>query len=1201
MQQKTGKTPPRKTPARVTLPVVVVPQRGSPFAGISQTHAPAHVTAIPHLTAQVQIAKARQQRLDQGGLLTKPQRVAEQKAAKTLAKPDTTKTKAPLKAPPVRVAPPAVSPSLPAWLTQPAVSLAQTPQRTPASVPPTPPGSRGAPLTPREQLQAKQPGQGSLLGGLTHAADVGLGTAFSAAASVPRTLLTPIHPGSTHTAAQDVKPTTLKAAATDAAARLSGLGALGRVPSGFRIPSIDLVAPSGAATIKGKITLDELKQLEDHGYDLSPRLKKKFTAMALKNGHTPAELDGISGSATIDAAFTKPAPFPLRELGAFAGGVAKLGTLPAGLEGAGREIAAGHGLDVAQKLGEGLYSELPVVGKHPFLDTLQADPFGALTQFAGAGKIVGEAGRVGRAEGALREVTTASSELKVNRGVRSKNAYTATGQMLSDKAAANIPALGGRLEAQTVDKAVRSAINKHAPAFVQVQRAYKASLDKVGSKRAAVLQGYQAAGGKPEQIAAFYRAQGEAAPAKFFDRVAQDTKALSEKDHEFLATHAALTQHTSDALISSGKFGDTAAKFRAYSPLIRSAGRLGDPEAQRILALRDEYIKGFDVMPEQDVAALRGAIDQGVNDFAAKHTASGGIEPARVAYSQPKPLIASPFTPSTGGPVAFKTPRGKQKAETGATFESGKYLIDPASPLAESVRAQREHLATVLHQDVASSIGQHLTAGDAIPAGHVFVSETNLRGLRRTTNDLADNPVSSPDYYAEEAGVRQKLHDHLTANTTPSGQRVPRGEKGYAIPEAAWRRILDHTRPPSRNAYMKFMRQYQRVLVSYRPSTIVNNTIGSMPLAVTGGAITPRPWLQAARAMSDPSLAPAVLRSHGVAGSFAPDVRSHVGAGLDFMRAQSARGEDFSRLATFFSKAGRGIKKRAEAANMTIDEYQRAFAAGTVDEPLLNQALDHTEAMVGDLLKPDSALARKLGGTILFHRWIGHIAKLLLYTLPVNHPRRLVLLQTLAAYGDQYRQDHGVWPDWYREYLPLFQHVERLGRAGRPQTFTKTFSTAGVNPFSSINNLANPVSTDASVKSILAGIAAPPISVAFNTIANRPYDSTSAPRYLAGQIVRQIPGVSVVRPQGGMGPDSIPFVSEQRKVYSSGHKVNGKTVPLPWEFRPGARAEGGILGGLLRYGLGGVYDVPAQGPVHNIEQKKHIGAVAKAARLARKS
>lgn len=1245
-----------------TLGLPVVPPKGSPFLGISHTNAPARNTKIPNLTAQVTLAKTRKAALTHGGLLTPEQQQAASDAGKALAahkqakKAAVPNTRTPQTAPKASAKKP-LSDSTPkkketprgglfpaTRRIEPSIASAQqepTSQRTlprilplPSTAPfrvplptaPAPslaspsPGRRG---NPRLQMQQNQPHQsggllsqvGDYLSGpalgktgaaaVAHAIDVGAGTTIAALG--PSALSDVKHPIA---AAQAIKKrglVTTQQASADLATRLGKTGVTGSIPKDFSIPSIDLVQPAGAAITKKAITKDELAQLEAQGVDLKPRLKTRFTKQALKNGWNTAELDGLSGSALIDKAFTHPPNLALRVLGNTAKGVAQLGTLPAGVEGAIRETAAGHGGDVAKALGEGLISELPIVGKHPFGQTLVADPFGTLTQFAGAGKTVGSLtrlGRAGRLAGAERIVKSAASGREINRGAVNPNAYVATGNAISDAAARRIPALSGRLEAKQVDTLVRSAVNKHAPEYVAVQRPYKAALDKVGNKRAAELQAYQQAGGKPEQLAAFYRAQGEKAPAKFYDRVAANTKALTPEDQTFLDAHAALTQKTTQALMQSGKFSDTAAAFRRYSPLIRSSAHLGDPEAQRILALRDEYIKGFNTMPEQDVAALRGAIDQGVQDFATKHTASGGIEPAYVAYGKPKPVIASPFTPSAGGTIGFKTPKGRQKVETGASFESGKYLIDPASPLAENVRAQRQHLASVLHEDVSKAVGTHLTAGDPIPAGHVFVSETNLRGLRRTTNDLVDNPVSAPDFYAEEAGVRQKLYDHLSANAAPSGERVPRGEKGYAIPEAAWKRILDHTRPPSRSNYAKAMRQYQRVLVSYRPSTIVNNTLGSIPLALTGGAmplgtgthVLGGAWRDAARAMHEPSLAPAVLRSHGVAGSFAPSVRSHVGAGLDFMRAQSAKGEDFSRLATFFSKAGPTIKRRARELNQTTDEYARAFAAGKIDEPLLNQALDHTEQFIGDMLKPDGPLARKAGNVILFHNWVGHIAKLLLYTLPVNHPRRLQLLLTLSKYGEQYRQENGVWPDWYREYLPLFQHVERIGKAGVPQTFTKTFSMTGVNPFSTINNLANPVSTQDSAKSILSGLAAPPIQIAFNTIANRPYDSTSVPRYVAGQALRQVPGVSVVRPQGGMASDSIPFFSERRKVYSSGKKRHGKTVPLPYDFRPTARAESGILGALLRYGLGGVYDVPAQGPIHNIDQGKHIGAVAKAAR-----
>jgi hypothetical protein len=83
-----------------------------------------------------------------------------------------------------------------------------------------------------------------------------------------------------------------------------------------------------------------------------------------------------------------------------------------------------------------------------------------------------------------------------------------------------------------------------------------------------------------------------------------------------------------------------------------------------------------------------------------------------------------------------------------------------------------------------------------------------------------------------------------------------------------------------------------------------------------------------------------------------------------------------------------------------------------------------------------------------------------------------------------------------------------------------------------------------------------------------------------------------------MNPDSIPFIDEHQRRYSSGQPAwgGGKAAALPWAFRPNARPQGGLLGAVERYLVGGVYDVPAQGPVHAIDQRKHIGAAAKAAR-----
>lgn len=1213
--------PPRKKPGRVSLPALLqTPPRNAPFTGL--TGLPARNTQIPNLTQHVAIAKAKVAALKDAGLVPEAKREAAVQAQQIIDKAPPAAKRTPQT---VSKGPAKKSPALPAWLTKPAVAPTPPAARAPALAQPVPssPG-RGAPSFNELRAyldahpEARHP-NGGLLGSVKDAASVALGTTLEAAAAIPDTIRAPsIRSGSstgslgTDTpSTSKVKLTHLAPAITDVNTRLNttalnaaaklgkaGTSAVGKMPTSF-----DVVAPAGAAGPDRPVTKAELKALEAKGYDLAPALRKRFLKNAAKNGWNPAELDGISGSALIDKAFTKPGALPLRVLGNFAGGIAKLGTLPAGIEGIARETAAGNGLQVAQSLGEGLISEIPGIGKHSTKDTIVADPFGFIAQFAGTGKTAGAiAGAVGKRAGRVageRVVESAASGLKINRGLASQNAWDATGQAIADKAAASIPRIGQRLEAEVVDKSVRRLTNKHAPAYVAVQRPYKQALDKVGRKRAAELSAYQMSGGKPERLAAFYRSQGNADNAKFFDNVTASTKTLSAKDKAFMDAHVPLAEKTTQALVDVGKFGPTAAKFRRYSPLIRSEAHLGDPNAQRVLALRDEYLKGFKTLPEEDLAALRGAIDQGVDDFAKQHIKTGGSEPVYVEYSQPKPVIAPPFKPGPGGPTGFKTPRGRQKVETGASFESGKYLIDPAAPLTESVRAQRAHLANVLHEDVSKAIGRRVTAGDEIPHGNVFVSETNLRGLKRTVNDLEDNPVSQ-QAFDEFASQKQGIFDRLTGAAVPSTERVPRGEKGYIIPIGSWKRILDHTRPPSRSSWDKTMKQYQRLLVSYRPSTIVNNTIGSIPLAMTGGAVTPAPWIKAFQAMRDPSLAPAILRGHGVAGSMAPSVRSKVGVGMDFMRAQSARGEDFSRLATYFAKAGPTIKKRAKTLEMSADDYQRALARGDLDPKQLDSFLDHAEAFVGDVAKPDGKLGRFASHSILFHRWVGHMAKLMLYTLPVKHPRRLNVLLTLSNYGDTYRQEHGVWPDWYREYLPLFQSVKRVGASGKPQTFTKTFSTQGVNPFSTLNNFANPVSLNdtsgqsstEAIKNLLLGISAPPISVGFKTVFNRPYDSTDAGRFFAGQAIRQIPGLTVIRPQGGMSPDSIPFISEKRKTYSSGHKG----IPLPWDLRPAARAEGGILGGLLRYGLGGVYDVPAQGPIHAIEQKKHIGAKAKAAR-----
>jgi hypothetical protein len=1315
----------RRKPAPALLPLsqraslLGLPPPGSPFAGISGTHAPAKNTSIPNLTARVALAQAQRQRLTQGGLLTPQQRSAESKAAGTLAtapagEPPASRTKAAAPAARSRTTLPTSSRStpsaplpsarkqtattLPAWLTRPAVSLADSPSsplpRTPAPAVPT--GRRGAPPLGFVKGQGFKgakplfPGVGDALGAAAGVVEREVSSGLRDPLSA---LLPPGGAPALHALGVNVTDSAAQGLAKQSLGAAAKIQALGQRAPNISIPTGELVGTANAGVTQKKITLEELRKLEARGVDLSPRLVKAFDKMALKRGWNPAELDGISASARIDKAYSDPPIMPLRLLQNTGSGLVRLGAIPAAGLGIVKETAAGRGLGVAQALGEGLISEVPFIGKHKTTDTAVADPLGFFTQFAGVGKTAGAAAGLARglraAEQAARVVETASSGLKVPRGTLDRNAWTASGQLLVDKGAAAIPALGRRAEGEPIHTVVRRVTNEESMPFVEHGQAYAHALHDVGDKRASELLAYQQAGGEPGRLAKFYAGQhGEAAAgqAKALARIAQTTQHLSDKDEAFLAAHSAIAEHTSQAYVGAGRFGETAMKFRAYSPLIRSAAHAGDPDAQQILAMRSRLYgdsndssltaeklhaqinelerelkkhqdaygaaervsalkpprrpagsgaaaqqlwrqqrkawegrarqantrmrthsaaadrilaraealsrreRSAEALGDPQHAALEGAYSHAVDEFIAGHEARGGMPPARVAYSQPPQTFRSPFAARGGIRTGFKQPTGRQPFETGAAFESGRYLIDPRAPLTESLRAQAAHVGNLLHTEAIKEVGQRAEAGAVRPAGYVYVSDKNLASARRTTHDLADNPVSMHDYHEAEALNKGFLRDNLTAaaRQLPTGERVPRGETGWFIQEGSFKTILAYTEPGSRHAYDRAVRAYQRVLISYRPSTVFNNTFGSMPLAMLGGA-GPKSFYRAAKSMLDPTTAPPVLRGRGVAGAAAREAKTPVGAAQQWLRKQSQRGEDFSRLAAYWSKAGKGMGKRARELDMTLDEYARSLAAGKVDRPLQERAMDHAEKFLSDQLKPDGRVGAVLGRGIMFHRWVGHIAKLLLVTLPVHHPRRAMILNTLAQYGDDYRKQHGVWPDWYTSHLPLFQHVERLGSSGTPQVFTRTFGAGAANPFSTLESYGSSLSTADDPKEIVRSALNPIAQAGFNTLFGPPDYSprgTSRLGYVAAQGVRAIPGVTVVRPQGGMAPDSIPFLDEHDRQYAGLYRGS----KLPRDFRPNARPLGGVEGALARYFLGGFYDVPAQGPIHNIEQRKHRAA-----------
>lgn len=1215
MQRKSGPNPPKKSKPFVVSSPLVTPPKGHPFAGATGLNAPAKTTRTKDLTAKVAVAKEKQSELTHGGLAPADQRKAASDAARVLnAHKQAKRAAAPKTQTPAHTSgagvqrgpatsrrtgtPPSVAtPSttkLPAWLTAPAVASPVTSRALPPAS--SPPSQRQGALG---LFKGSGPTTGH--GFLRDAVSTGLGTALEGAASIPSTLLTPIHPGATHTAAQDVKPTHLAPAIVDTTQRLAAAG--NKAASGVQnaglslpktIPSVDLVAPAGAAS-----TTMTPEKLVAAG--LSEAQTKKFRALAKKNGWYDGEINGLVGTDLIKHAYNKApsgilgtAQRTAQNFGAGLIRTAGLANVPVAI---GQEVASGHGLRAVKEIGNAAAAQFGGMLSNPG-QAFVSDPYTFIPTAGGALKTLGEVGRIGGRATAERLVASASRPGEViNRGARSKNLYTASGQLISDFATSRSKTLSRKAEAQSVDNLVRDVANGTAGPHHDVQKAFADAYKKEGAKRAPLLVAFNMAGGKPEAILAKYTADGNKRQVAFWSSVVDATRNLSEKDHAFLAAHAAMADHTSQTHVELGRFGDTASVYRAHQPLIHSAAHAGDPTAQRLIALHDEWTKTLRTTEDPAVLApLHGAYDQATRDFAQSHLDSGGNTPSYVAYTPPpsRGVMKPTYQAGTGGKVRFNARVPGQKASTGGSFESGNYLIDPKVALRENVQAQRLRTSVGLTSpESLKKIGAIEAAkGDARPEGYVFTPGLNRATIGKVMTDLHDKPVSAHDYYHQEADARGRLAKTLEA-TKGTGEHA--AEKGYFVPEGAFNRILDYTRPESRHSYDQFMRQYQRTMISLFPSTALGNTVGSVPLALAAGA-GPQSLRMAGRSSRDASLVPFTAHGRGVAGSLASDARNPFTQYMGAMRSVSVKGEDYSRDASYFAHLLPGAAKRAKAHGYeSRDAYLRDVATGKVDVHLRDQALDHMIKFAGDAAKPATKTQQKLGRFILFPQWQQHVATLMLKTLPIEHPRRMALVNALAQYGDTYRKEHGAWPSWMTDFIPLFEHtlngnqfsrVVGLGQLAPQGTAGQTF-----------DSLANGYG---SIPERVASILNPPVGAIANTaiqaIKNQgSYQPVDLGRFFANQAAYTIPGLSKVAPRTGMAPDSIPFISERRRTYTDGsHKSTyNPDNSVAWDQRPGARPLGGLLGIASRVAGLPLYDTPNAGSINDLANKKAEARVNK--------
>lgn len=551
---------------------------------------------------------------------------------------------------------------------------------------------------------------------------------------------------------------------------------------------------------------------------------------------------------------------------------------------------------------------------------------------------------------------------------------------------------------------------------------------------------------------------------------------------------------------------------------------------------------------------IKQAYQQAVQEFADQHANEGGAAPVRSEYVNPPSSTGYvPPASRTGGSKFNDNPqRANVKASTGFMADTGRYLTDSQSPLRESMKAQHLAISANSARQVFHELGHEVPQGTSIPKGWVFVPEHNAATAGKLINDLHDNPVNA-DEYTQQAHARQSLLDHLTGNAQTEGEVT--ATNGHLLPKAVFKRIQDYSKPESRSVFQRTMSQYQRWLIGTFPSTLVGNTVGTGFFGAAGGA---GPHDYAAAKQWPDEATPFTTHSGTVSGRLQAQGTNAATRFNQWMLGKSRSGEALTAKALWISKMGgvKGMTKRsAELGYNSVLDYAKDVSLGKVDKAKQDAALEWVTKFVGKSIEPDGRIGRGLGKAIMFHQWVEHVAKFMLYTLPVEHPRRLALINALANYGDAYRKQHGVWPNYMQAFFPLF--AERMGL----NKVTTALNLGQFAPQSTAGGAASALfdNTQPWYQRALS-VAAPwysiPGNVAVQSIQNRgSYKPVSIPWYLAHEVASAIPGETKFAPNAGRGKEYVPFIHDT-KTTSSYVNSDGKTVKIPIGQRSGGRPLG---------------------------------------------
>ena len=298
--------------------------------------------------------------------------------------------------------------------------------------------------------------------------------------------------------------------------------------------------------------------------------------------------------------------------------------------------------------------------------------------------------------------------------------------------------------------------------------------------------------------------------------------------------------------------------------------------------------------------------------------------------------------------------------------------------------------------------------------------------VMRTLNERSIDPAAPGDYYIMPRSVYNGIQKAIRDESF-------RFEQGSFLDRAD-----------------QITRLWRTITLNVLPRTAINNTIGSIILAIQAGA-GPRSFYYAWKAITGKPArlgggrrstlpVPLELRQRyyeqltdplsDARGAFAP-----IAHWMNAMRYVNGMSEDFGRLAVWYHRAypeamrsEQGIRFFRSARRIDDKGIEMLEAMARRDPnyaTLMDEFVEQSFDFLGDLHKGGS-FAATMRIFIPFWQWYAHMLKLTFVTMPLKYPKRALFIQMLGQIGRDYQERMGVTVPYGESFVPFMYDIVDL-------------------------------------------------------------------------------------------------------------------------------------------------------------------------------